>query len=124
MDARITLLASAQRVKNRARVHFHQGTAETIAEVILLEGDELRAVTSAFAQLRLNEKVLLLPGDRFILRQFSPVVTIGGGIGCRREGARGIGATKRRGCDALQVLARGKPRRNFAGDGGEQNQAR
>ena len=79
VDARITVLASAKRVKNRARVHFHQGTAETIAEVILLEGDELSPGTSGYAQLRLKEKALLLPGDRFILRQFSPVVTIGGG---------------------------------------------
>jgi selenocysteine-specific elongation factor len=79
LDARTTLLSSARRLKNRARVHFHQGTAETIAEIILLEGDELVAGGSAFAQLRLKEKILLLPGDRFILRQFSPVVTIGGG---------------------------------------------
>ena len=43
VDARITVLPSAKRLKNRARVHFHQGTAETIAEVILLEGEELAA---------------------------------------------------------------------------------
>jgi selenocysteine-specific elongation factor len=79
VDARLTVLASAKRLKNRARVHFHQGTAETIAEVILLEGDELAPGESGFAQLRLKEKALLLPGDRFILRQFSPVITIGGG---------------------------------------------
>ena len=79
VDTRITVLASAKRVKNRTRVHFHQGTAETIAEVILLEGDELAPGTSGYAQLRLKEKALLLPGDRFILRQFSPVVTVGGG---------------------------------------------
>jgi selenocysteine-specific elongation factor len=79
VDARITVLSSERRLKNRARVHFHQGTAETVAEVILLEGDELAAGSSAYAQLRLKGKNLLLPGDRFILRQFSPVVTIGGG---------------------------------------------
>lgn len=79
VDARITVLPSAKRLKNRARVHFHQGTAETIAEVILLEGDELSPGAFGFAQLRLKERTLLLPGDRFILRQFSPVVTIGGG---------------------------------------------
>jgi selenocysteine-specific elongation factor len=80
LDARIALLGSAKPLKNRARVHFHQGTAETIAEVILLDGAmQLAAGESAFAQLRLDEPVLVLPGDRFILRQFSPVVTIGGG---------------------------------------------
>ena len=81
VDARITLLASAPPLKNRARVHFHQGTAEAIAEVSLLSGSsELAAGESAFVQLRLDKPLLLLPGDRFILRRFSPVVTIGGGV--------------------------------------------
>jgi selenocysteine-specific elongation factor len=80
VDARVTLLGSAPALKNRARVHFHQGTAEAIAEVILLnDAGELAAGGSAFAQLRLDKPLLLLPGDRFILRRFSPVVTIGGG---------------------------------------------
>jgi len=79
LDARITLLNSARPLKNRARVHFHQGTAEAIADVVLIAGSELAPGQSALAQLRLDQPVLLLPGDRFILRQFSPVVTIGGG---------------------------------------------
>ncbi|HTS12100.1 MAG TPA: selenocysteine-specific translation elongation factor [Candidatus Limnocylindrales bacterium] len=79
LDARITLLASARPLKNRARVHFHQGAAETIAEIVLLDGVEMLPGQSALAQLRLDDECLLLPGDRFILRQFSPVVTIGGG---------------------------------------------
>jgi selenocysteine-specific elongation factor len=80
VDTRATLLGSAPPLKNRARAHFHQGTAEAIAEVILLnDGGELAAGGSAFAQLRLDKPLLLLPGDRFILRRFSPVVTIGGG---------------------------------------------
>ncbi|MGB0037212.1 MAG: selenocysteine-specific translation elongation factor [Candidatus Acidiferrales bacterium] len=79
LDARITLLASSRALKNHARVHFHQGTAETVAEVVLLGRNELAPGESALAQLRLDEPVLLIPGDRFILRQFSPVVTIGGG---------------------------------------------
>jgi selenocysteine-specific elongation factor len=79
LDARITLLSSARPLKNRARVHFHQGTAEAIADVVLIASNELAPGQSALAQLRLDQPVLLLPGDRFILRQFSPVVTIGGG---------------------------------------------
>ena len=79
LDARITLLPSARALKQRARVHFHQGTAECIAEVRLLEGDLVAPGGSALAQLRLSAPVLVLPGDRFVLRQFSPVVTIGGG---------------------------------------------
>ncbi len=80
LDARVSLLGSARRLKNRARAHFHQGTVETIAEIILLDREGLAPGESAFAQLRLDAPVLVLPGDRFILRQFSPVVTIGGGV--------------------------------------------
>jgi len=80
LDARVVLLPSARRLKNRARAHFHQGTAETVAEVVLLDQAELAPGQSAFAQLRLADAVLVLPGDRFILRQFSPVVTMGGGV--------------------------------------------
>jgi selenocysteine-specific elongation factor len=80
LDARVTLLPSARPLKNRARVRFHQGTVETTAEVILLDRDDVAAGESALAQLRLGEKTLLLPGDRFILRQFSPAATLGGGV--------------------------------------------
>jgi selenocysteine-specific elongation factor len=80
LDARIMLLNSAPLLKNRARAHFHQGSAEAIAEIILLEGDELAPGQSGLAQLRLDSEVVVLPEDRFILRQFSPVVTIGGGV--------------------------------------------
>src|SRR5208282_814707 len=80
VDTRVRLLASARPLKNRARVHFHQGTAETIAEVALLQKATLAPGESALAQLRLEDEILLLPGDRFILRQFSPVVTVGGGV--------------------------------------------
>ncbi|HYL68099.1 MAG TPA: selenocysteine-specific translation elongation factor, partial [Candidatus Limnocylindria bacterium] len=80
LDARVTLLGSARPLKSRARVHFHQGTAEAIAEMVLLDRNELAPGESGFAQLRLDTPVLLLPGDRFILRQFSPVETIGGGV--------------------------------------------
>jgi len=80
LDARVTLLPSARPLKNRARVRFHQGTVETTAEVILLDRDDVASGESALAQLRLGEKTLLLPGDRFILRQFSPAATLGGGV--------------------------------------------
>lgn len=79
LDARIELLASAPKLKNRARVHFHQGTAETMAEIHLYGRTELLSGQSGLAQLRLQDDVLVLREDRFILRQFSPVVTIGGG---------------------------------------------
>jgi len=80
LDVRISLLRDAKPLKNRARVHLHAFTSETIAEVVLHEGAELRPGESALAQLRTDEPLLLLPGDRAILRQFSPVVTIGGAV--------------------------------------------
>jgi selenocysteine-specific elongation factor len=80
IDSRLTLLPSAKKLKQRARVHFHTGTAETIAEILLYGQSELAPGQSAFAQVRLQEDALVLPGDRFIVRQFSPVITIGGGV--------------------------------------------
>ena len=80
VDARIALLSSAPMLKNHTRVHFHQGTAETIAQIAVLEQASLGSGESALAQLRLADPVFLFPGDRFILRQFSPVITIGGGV--------------------------------------------
>lgn len=79
LDVSVSLLTSAKPLKNRARVHLHSFTSETIAEVVLYGSNPLKPGTDGFAQLRLEYPVLLLPGDRFILRQFSPVVTIGGG---------------------------------------------
>jgi len=79
VTARLDLLLSAKPLRDGARVHFHSFTAETVAEVKLLEGKVVKPGESAFARLKLDEPLLLLPSDRFIIRQFSPVVTIGGG---------------------------------------------
>jgi selenocysteine-specific elongation factor len=79
-DASLTLLPDARALRDRARVHLHAYTSETVAEVRFYEAAQLTPGTTAFAQLRCAEPLLLLPGDRFILRQFSPVVTIGGGV--------------------------------------------
>ncbi|HUJ24811.1 MAG TPA: selenocysteine-specific translation elongation factor [Myxococcales bacterium] len=70
---------SAKPLADRSRVHFHAFTAETIAEVHLLGGKRLPPGESGLAELKLDDPLLLAPGDRFIIRQFSPVVTIGGG---------------------------------------------
>ncbi len=80
VDAVLQLIPSARPLKHRAKVHFHCGASESVAEVALLEGKEIRPGGRAYAQLRVAEKGLLLPGDRFIIRQFSPVTTIGGGL--------------------------------------------
>ena len=81
LDVRISLLPSAPRpLKSRTRVHLHSNTMETTAEITFHGVKQLAPGTQAFARLKLSESALLLPGDRFIIRQFSPVVTIGGGI--------------------------------------------
>jgi selenocysteine-specific elongation factor len=80
LDVKLSLLPSARVLKNGARVHLHAFTSETIATVKLYEGKQLKPGADAFAQPRLNAPLLLVPGDRFIIRQFSPVVTIGGGV--------------------------------------------
>ena len=80
VDALLSLLPSAKPFKDGARVHFHAYTTETIAEARLYGAKQLKPGDEAYAQLRFAEPMLLLPGDRFIVRQFSPVVTIGGGI--------------------------------------------
>jgi selenocysteine-specific elongation factor len=79
VDVRLELLASARKMKQGSRVHFHAGTAETIAEVFFHGARELPPGGRALANLKLQDELLLLPGDRFIVRQFSPIVTIGGG---------------------------------------------
>lgn len=79
IDARLELLAPARKMKQGTRVHFHAGTGETIAEVFFHGQKELGPGSRAFANLKLQDEVLVLAGDRFIVRQFSPVLTIGGG---------------------------------------------
>ena len=81
IDVKLRLLPSAPRpLKDRARLHFHAHTMETVAQVVLYNTKQIAPGDEGFAQLRLPEAALLLPGDRFIMRQFSPVTTIGGGI--------------------------------------------
>jgi selenocysteine-specific elongation factor len=80
VDIALSLLPSAKPLKDRARVRLHAHAAETSATVVLYGNKQLRPGQQAYAQLRLAKPALLLPGDRCIVRQFSPVVTIGGGV--------------------------------------------
>jgi selenocysteine-specific elongation factor len=107
IDSRLTLLPSAKKLKQSARVHFHAGTAEMIAEILLYGQSELAPGQSAFAQLRLQEDALVLPGDRFIVRQFSPVITIGGGVVLDPLAGRPILRDTRRSA-FLEMLEHGK----------------
>ena len=97
VDCVFELLASAKPLKHRAPVHFHAGTAEVEAEMRRLRGtDALQPGARDYVRFLLSEPLLLLPGDRFIVRMFSPVVTIGGGkvldiAGPRRAGPDRMG---------------------------------
>ncbi len=77
---RFDLLPSAHPLEHGAPVHFHAGTAEVEARTRLLDPQgTLAPGQSGYVRFVLSEPLLLLPGDRFIVRMFSPVVTIGGG---------------------------------------------
>ncbi len=79
IDVRLSLLPSARPLKNLLKVRFHQGTSEVLARVALLGKETLEPGGSGYAQLRLDSPAFGLHGDAFIIRQFSPAVTIGGG---------------------------------------------
>lgn len=113
IDCELELLPSAKPLKHRAPVHFHAGAAEVEAEVRMLDGREsLGPGERAHARLLLRDPLLLLPGDRFIIRMFSPVVTIGGGVVVDITGhryRRGERASER-----LGILGSGAPEDRIA----------
>ncbi len=87
LDCELELLPSAPALKHGAPVHFHIGAAELEGKVLLLErfeetGQRLRSLAPGgrgYARVRLASPALAVAGDRFVIRRFSPVTTIGGG---------------------------------------------
>jgi selenocysteine-specific elongation factor len=80
IDGTLELLGDAPRpIKSRDRVRFHVGTSEVMARALLLDRTELDPGQQAFSRFRLEAPLVALPGDRFVIRSYSPVVTIGGG---------------------------------------------
>lgn len=80
LDVSMKLLKDIPRpIKNRTRLRLYIGTKEVLCRVILLNEEELIPGESTYAQLRLEEKVVAKRGDRFVLRYYSPMFTIGGG---------------------------------------------
>ena len=79
-DVSLVLLKDASRaLRNRARVRFHLGTSEILARVVLLDREELNPGEETFAHVRLEAMTAALAGDRYVIRSYSPAVTIGGG---------------------------------------------
>lgn len=79
VDVEATLLPGCAELKHRSRVHFHAFTADTLATVSLYGYHSAEPGTSRLMRLSLNQPIVLLPGDRFVLRQCSPAMTVGGG---------------------------------------------
>lgn len=80
LDVKLNLLKSSRRiVENRSRLHLYTGTSEILCRVVLLDREELSPGESCYAQLRLEEEIAVRRGDKFIVRFYSPMETIGGG---------------------------------------------
>ena len=80
LDAFLEILSSAPRaLKHRQAVRLHTGTSESVAMPLLLDADELPPGGAGYVQFFLREPLALKPGDRFVIRSFSPAFTWGGG---------------------------------------------
>ena len=80
LDVHLEHLSDAPRpLKTRNRIRFHAGTAEIMGRISLIGRDVLEPGESSFAQIRLEEPIVVLPRDRFVIRSYSPIITIGGG---------------------------------------------
>jgi len=80
LDADLHYLNSnAKKLKNRTQVRVHVGTREIVGRVVLMDGDEVEPGQNADIQLILQEPAAVWPGDRYVLRSYSPIRTIGGG---------------------------------------------
>jgi len=80
VDVSFHYLASNKKpLKNRTLIRFHTGTSEKMGYLILLDQEELAPGQTIVAQLRLDSAVAIVKDDRFVVRSYSPVRTIGGG---------------------------------------------
>jgi selenocysteine-specific elongation factor len=81
IDAVLEYLDSnPKKLQNRKRLRFHSGSSEIIATAVLLDRDELLPGETCFAQFRLEKPTVVLSRDRFVIRSYSPIRTIGGGL--------------------------------------------
>lgn len=81
LDVKLNVLPTSMRIlTNHARLHFFSGTSEILCRAVLLDKEEIGPGESGYVQLRLEEEIALRRGDRFVVRFYSPMETIGGGI--------------------------------------------
>ncbi len=109
VDAKLRVLRSAEKpLANSARVRFHLGAAESLGRLILLDRDEIPPGQEGWAQLRLEDEVLTERGDHFVLRSYSPMHTVAGGVVV----TAGVGKRRRfrnEDLQALQAAEKGTP---------------
>jgi len=79
IDAKLELLLNVPPLKSRDLIHLHVGTSEVMARVVLYGRNEIKAGENCYCQFRLQEYIIAMSGDRYIIRRFSPIETIGGG---------------------------------------------
>jgi len=105
IDVQLELLKSTPKpLKHRAKIRFHSGTAEHLSTIILLDREELKPGEKTFAQIRFDQPGAVLRGDRFVLRSYSPVQTIGGGVVLNPFPRKHKGSGKREAARALEKL--------------------
>ena len=123
LDARLDVLESAGReIKHRERIRLHIGTDEVMARLAILGGQKIAPGASSPVQIILERPTVALPGDRFVIRSFSPLVTIGGGhvldaspgkhkrfSGRVLEGLGKLGGTARDAVEQMFVQSSGAP---------------
>lgn len=81
IDVKLNMLKNSKRIiENRSRLHFYTGTSEVLCRVVLLDKEILSPGESCYAQLRLEEEVAVRAGDKYIVRFYSPMETVGGGV--------------------------------------------
>ncbi|MCS7164605.1 MAG: selenocysteine-specific translation elongation factor [Thermodesulfovibrio sp.] len=80
VEVKIKLLKDVKPLKNGMPVHFYLTTSETVGKIRLFNKSEILPEEEVFAHIKLNEPVVAMAGDRFILRRFSPLETLGGGV--------------------------------------------
>ena len=81
LDVRLNVLESSMRVlTNHTRLHFFTGTSEILCRAVLLDKEEIGPGESGYVQLRLEEQIAVRRGDKFVVRFYSPMETIGGGV--------------------------------------------
>ena len=81
LDVKLTMLKDSPReLKSGSRLHFYYGTRNVLCKAVLMDTDKLLPGESGFAQLRFSTEVAVKRGDSFVLRFYSPTVTVGGGV--------------------------------------------